>query len=637
MPGIQPQSRNKTDALTILLFFFALLFAPASYFLFFHPLFEAQHQYHVNQTYLPVDARIVSSTVAIHRGDKSVYYVPEITYAYEVNGAYYQSSQLRAVYVSGDEEWANEIVSGYRPEKTYKAYYNPANPGEAVLIHTYSFKPYFDMLMAAFCVSGIVCVWLALWFYRKREPVPADNGMFRLFPQFSVEQHLTLAQVCTAIWYGLGGVAALHYLCCAPTPHASQSLQKLIVFGVMGLIPVGITLRYYRVTRKLTAPQLLLNRSAATPGQEFKFTITQQARRELTLTSVNVWLQCMAVKSKGRHNRESSQLLKEHPIALRNHSLHAGEPFELSGALTIPPGLPPSGRESRGWITWTITLQCKIKGGTVYETSFPLTVTSTPIEEVPPPAELPVRARAQVQNIASQPASRILTKGHVALVYLLGMWPVYLTFAGMAAMFVSYATVFKDHTFPSPMVLPANEASIIFFAGLVSTLAGSILGLIYPHTGGTYLRHIAVRTIGQRPDAIVNPEAKDSLFVDIVPRGNWHRLMVENASDIGFLCVDLERREIRFEGDRQRYRIPADSICSCTLEKSLAMQSASPNAMGYWMVVVRAYDANALWEAPFAIRPTKGRGLRRFPTEATKELHARISSLLPKAAEKPVA
>lgn len=636
MPGIQPQARR--DALFVFLILFALVVGPAVGFLFLFPFNKAEHQRRINHTYVPVEARIVSSSVRTYHGSKGyVHYIPEITYAYEVNGAHYQSSQLRAFYVSGDEDWANEIVSHYRPRQTYKAWYNPLKPDEAVLIHSYSFSPYFDMLEATFCVSGVFCVWLVLWFSRKREPVPADNGMFKLFPQFSAEQHLAVAQAGTAIWYGLGAVTAAHYLCFVPSPHSSYALHLLMLFAVVGLIPVGVMLRYYRPTRYLGAPLLLLNRPVAAPEQEFKFTISQQARRQLTLTSVNVWLECDSIKSKGRNNREVSTLHKEHPIALRNHPLRAGEPLELSGALTIPPGLPVSGRDpthSRTWIHWDITLECRIKGGPHYETKFPVMVTATPVEDAPRPADLPSRAQVQVQDISSQPAARILSKGHVVIAYLLGMIPVYFLLIGMIAMGVTYPIAFNNPVFQPPINLTANEALTAFIAGGCIILASLVAAFGFPNIGTVYMRRLATRTIRQRPGAIVNPEAKDALFVDVVPRSNWNRFMWENAADIGFLAVDLERREILFEGDRQRYRIPAESMSSCTLEKSVAMQSAAPTAPGYWLVVVRAYDARSMWEAPFSIRRPKGRTLSNSPPNATKELHARISSLLPKASEK---
>lgn len=634
MPGIQPQARDKRDAISVVIILGVLFMASVTAIIFLHGFYEAQHQYQVAQTYAPVEAKVISSEVRRHHSSRSgTDYTPEVTYQYQVNGVSYQSSELRAAYVSSDQDWANDIVSRYRPGQPCRAFYDPSKPDQAVLIRGYSFSPYFEMLEGAFSVSVVLYAGLTAWFSRKRKPVPADNGWFDFFPEYSQKQHLTAAQLSTAIWYGLGAVTAFHLFHYVPPPHTSYALHMLMAFAVVGLIPAGFVLRYYRVIRNLSAPRLLLNRSAPAPGDEFRFTISQQARRQLTLTSVNVWLNCIATTVKGKR-RTNSQLLEEHPIALRNHPLHAGEPLELSGALTIPPDLPITGRNaSRGWINWDITLQCKIKGAPAYETKFPVMVTWTPVEDAPRPADLPARAQVQVQDIASPPAARILSKGHVAVMYVVGMWPVFLMFAGMAAMFVSYPTAFHDNKFPATIALPANEALPVFIVGIVVTLASSILGLIYPGTGGAYLRRVAVRTIRQRPGAIVSPEAKDSLFVDVVPRSNWNRMMLENAADIGFLVVDLERREIRFEGDRQRYRIPAESMCSCTLEKSLVMQSASPDATGYWMVVVRAYDAHTVWEAPFAIRPTKGRGFRRFPSDATKELHARISLLLPKSTE----
>ena len=49
-------------------------------------------------------------------------------------------------------------------------------------------------------------------------------------------------------------------------------------------------------------------------------------------------------------------------------------------------------------------------------------------------------------------------------------------------------------------------------------------------------------------------------FVDIIPRHNWGKMMMENATDIGFLQMDSRRRQLIFEGDRERYWIPVESI-----------------------------------------------------------------------------
>ena len=624
--------------MSVIILLMVLFIVTVTSSIFLHAFGEAQHQHRAIQTYVQVDAKVLSSKVTSYRGSKSgVHYIPKITYEYKVNGASYQSSELKAVYVWGDQDWANEVVALYPPGRTCHAFYNPAKPDEAILLRSYSFSPYFDMLEGAFCIAVVFHIGLATWFGRKREPIPADSGWFKLFPEYDAPQRLRVARLSTAIWYGLGAVAFLHYLYCVPPPHASRSMHLFIGFAVLGLIPAAFALRNYRITHRLSEPRLLLNRSAAIPGEEFKFTISQQALRQLNLTSLNVRLRCIATKVRGK-SRENTVLLEEHPIALKNHEMRSGEPLELSGAFTITPDQLVTGRDTSGkytWINWQITQECKIKGGPGYETKFPLIVEATPIHESSRPADLPSGAQVEVQEIASQPAARILSKGHRTVSLLLGFIPVYFTLAGLALMGISFPVVLKDTSFRPPIFLPEHQALEVFIAGGFITLASIALVSTLPNIGEVYLRRIARSAIRRRPGIIVNPDAKDSLFVDVVPRSNWNPFKLEKASDTGFLAVDLERREVRFEGDLQRYRIPAESMCSCTLEKYVAMKNAGPRATGYWLVVIRAYNAKGVWESPFVIRCLKGGSQTKTPPNATKDLHARISSLLPTSSEKP--
>jgi hypothetical protein len=68
------------------------------------------------------------------------------------------------------------------------------------------------------------------------------------------------------------------------------------------------------------------------------------------------------------------------------------------------------------------------------------------------------------------------------------------------------------------------------------------------------------RAFARRPGPAVDLRDPDLVFVTVVPRTNWGREMVQNASDIGFLHLDRERRLLIFEGDCERYRIPVESI-----------------------------------------------------------------------------
>ena len=65
---------------------------------------------------------------------------------------------------------------------------------------------------------------------------------------------------------------------------------------------------------------------------------------------------------------------------------------------------------------------------------------------------------------------------------------------------------------------------------------------------------------------LVKPGDSEALFVEIVPKLNWGKLSLETARDAGFLRVDKARREVLFEGDRERWRIPAAAITYCEME-----------------------------------------------------------------------
>ena len=71
------------------------------------------------------------------------------------------------------------------------------------------------------------------------------------------------------------------------------------------------------------------------------------------------------------------------------------------------------------------------------------------------------------------------------------------------------------------------------------------------------------------------------------------------------LLVDQARREIRFEGDNERWRVPAASITSCEVEKYVHGQGAGATRLFY--VVLRATRREGFWEVP--LRERRGHGL----------------------------
>src|SRR5262249_853269 len=95
----------------------------------------------------------------------------------------------------------------------------------------------------------------------------------------------------------------------------------------------------------------------------------------------------------------------------------------------------------------------------------------------------------------------------------------------------------------------------------------------------------------------------------VVPRINWGKVMIENASDIGFLELNKKRRELIFEGDRERYWIPVESILEVKHEfwaESVQHQLQSSPTLRH-LVVVSAMTKHAPWETWFYRRPVEFR------------------------------
>jgi hypothetical protein len=125
-----------------------------------------------------------------------------------------------------------------------------------------------------------------------------------------------------------------------------------------------------------------------------------------------------------------------------------------------------------------------------------------------------------------------------------------------------------------------------------------------------WLRRVARNEINRRADKIVDPDAPGVRFVEIVPRSAWNdTTLLENATDVGFL--DIQNGYLLFEGDNERYRIPACAIVKCEqdyftrLGRSPSFQHSNTTIIRYHFVVVTMNVSEKMSvEVPFRIRAT---------------------------------
>src|SRR5205823_5021432 len=153
---------------------------------------------------------------------------------------------------------------------------------------------------------------------------------------------------------------------------------------------------------------------------------------------------------------------------------------------------------------------------------------------------------------------------------------------------------------------PAARISVPAITAIIAgaSLAVLTIGLFIfnpSFLANRWFRAKAVRVIGQRADAIVNPAAADAHFVEIVPRAHWGRAMLETAVDVGFARVDPARATLLFEGDRERYSIPAASIQVARVE-TCAVGEGLPNPTAYSAIVLLVRTSEGLREIPMVPR-----------------------------------
>jgi hypothetical protein len=155
---------------------------------------------------------------------------------------------------------------------------------------------------------------------------------------------------------------------------------------------------------------------------------------------------------------------------------------------------------------------------------------------------------------------------------------------------------------------PDWVAGVVLFWMFGCMILSLIWSLFYPrYLTARFMLRQTRRAFQKRAGLAVDLNSPDLIFVDIIPRTNWGKAMMENASDIGFLQLDRERRELIFEGDRERYWIPVESILEVRHEfwsESMKHQFQSePNK--YHVITVRAMTADGPWETWFYRRQDK--------------------------------
>ncbi|HEV3256339.1 MAG TPA: hypothetical protein VG013_05610 [Gemmataceae bacterium] len=192
-----------------------------------------------------------------------------------------------------------------------------------------------------------------------------------------------------------------------------------------------------------------------------------------------------------------------------------------------------------------------------------------------------------VQPVPAPFAGRVITGRHVAMAHVVAVAP---SLAGLGLLAGAGVALHHDQ---------------LGLAGVMIVLALGILGAVVRMArvpaSARYFRQVARRAFRERPDCLVAPDQPGAVFVEVIPRRNWNQMKIESATDMGFLLVDREQGRLLFEGDRERYEVPAKALVACEVE-ARREHDDNPKADPVYLTVIRAQRAGQAWEAPLLPR-----------------------------------
>src|SRR5260370_7297773 len=147
----------------------------------------------------------------------------------------------------------------------------------------------------------------------------------------------------------------------------------------------------------------------------------------------------------------------------------------------------------------------------------------------------------------------------------MSLTPIFLVPGGAGFLYAAWAQ-WRRGIAPAPgdFVL----SGLLIGAGLLAAISGVVICWNnVDFLNDRYIFRLTGSLVRGGPDALVEPDHPEGVFVSVKPRKNWGNLdPASKTSDRGFLLVDTRGQQLLFEGLRERYRIPARALIPCEIE-----------------------------------------------------------------------
>jgi hypothetical protein len=203
-------------------------------------------------------------------------------------------------------------------------------------------------------------------------------------------------------------------------------------------------------------------------------------------------------------------------------------------------------------------------------------------------------ASARVERLGEGDAGRILSPSHFRLALAMYLGPLVATvIPGLVLIVYTIyrVKILRAHATVDDALLGLGGLGLLFGGIWFTQRFGNFLP-------AHYLRAVARSVIEMRPEALFDPRDPEAVCVDVIPRAGWGKPRARNDLDMGLLKIDLFARCLLFEGDKERWRIPAASLVSAEVESYRPAGHIEGQEGGevYYVTAIRANVGGQVWE-----------------------------------------
>jgi hypothetical protein len=106
---------------------------------------------------------------------------------------------------------------------------------------------------------------------------------------------------------------------------------------------------------------------------------------------------------------------------------------------------------------------------------------------------------------------------------------------------------------------------------------------------------VGKRRLGVRPNALFGPNEEGLMPVEVFDRKAWTSVICKSI-DFGFLQIDPRSRVLLFEGDKNRWHLPASSLTRCRIEEAHVGSEGNAQAEKRYYVALSVDCDGEEWE-----------------------------------------